>query len=127
MYQDVTYRSEALKAEFETPEIMIEGTDRVYFKNLYFYFDNTGVNQFDVLVTTDSSKTNRGLVSYQGGFYDSNFYDDEFYFTGEEEEDYKVMHLNEYGQWLRIKITTEQLINFKGCRLTGNRITNKEA
>ena len=127
MYQDVTYRSESLKAEFETPEIMIEGTDRVYFKNLYFYFDNTGVNQFDVLVTTDSRKTNRGLVSYQGGFYDSSVYDDEFYFTGEEEEDYKVMHLNEYGQWLRIKITTEQLINFKGWRLTGNRITNKEA
>lgn len=127
MYQDITYRSEALKAQFETPEIMVQGTDRVYFKNLYFYFDNTGINQFDVLVTTDSSKTNRGVVSYQGGFYDSNFYDDEFYFTGEEEEDYKVMHLNEYGQWLRIKITTEQLINFKGWRLTGNRITNKEA
>jgi len=126
MYQDVTYRSEPLKAEFETPEIMVDGTDRVFFRKLHFYFDNTGVNQFDVLVTTDSKKTNRGVVSYEGGFYDSNFYDSEFYFTGDEEDDYKVMHINEYGQWLRIKITTEQLINFKGWRLTGNLISNKE-
>jgi len=125
MYVDAQYRNEDITAFFETPELAV-GTDNKHYKELFLYFDKSGTNTFNILATINSSDTKTATVSYIGGVYDATYYDEDFYLTADDDEDYRVMHIDRYGRWMRFRLTTTTSVVFRGFKLEGRALTNKE-
>ena len=65
-------------------------------------------------------------MTYDGAYYADDNYDEDYYETTDDEEDYKVMHIDRYGKWLRFKLSTTNQVVFRGWRLEGRAITGKE-
>lgn len=118
MYNAITYRGEELTAFFETPEIAV-GTERKFFKNLYIYYDKSGSNTLTALATIDSTKTVTATITYDGAYYDFDYFDEDYYETTEDEEDYKVVYINKYANWMRFKVSTQTQAIIKGWKLEG--------
>jgi len=118
MYNAITYRGEEITAFFETPEIAV-GTDRKFFKNLYIYYDKSGSNTLTALATIDSTKTVTATITYDGAYYDFDYFDEDYYETTEDEEDYKVVYINKYANWMRFKVSTQTQAIIKGWKLEG--------
>jgi hypothetical protein len=118
MYNAITYRGEEITAFFETPEIAV-GTERKFFKNLYIYYDKSGSNTLTALATIDSTKTVTATITYDGAYYDFDYYDEDYFETTEDEEDYKVVYINKYANWMRFKISTQTQAIIKGWKLEG--------
>lgn len=118
MYNAITYRGEELTAFFETPEIAV-GTERKFFKNLYIYYDKSGTNTLTALATIDSTKTVTATITYDGAYYDFDYFDEDYYETTEDEEDYKVIYINKYANWMRFKVSTQTQAIIKGWKLEG--------
>jgi hypothetical protein len=125
MYVDTKYRNEDITAFFETPELAV-GTSNKHYRELYLFYDKSGSNTFDILATINSTGTKRATVSYIGGVYDSDIYDSDYYLTSDDDEDYKVMHIDRYGRWMRFKLTTTTSVIFRGYKLDGRALSNKE-
>lgn len=118
MYNDLTYRGQELTAFFETPEIAV-GTEVKFYKNLYIYYDKSGANTLTALATVDSTKTISATITYDGAYYDFDYYDEDYFETTEDEEDYKVVYINKYANWMRFKISTQTQAIIKGWKLEG--------
>ncbi len=118
MYNSITYRGEEITAFFETPEIAV-GTERKFFKNLYIYYDKSGTNTLTALATIDSTKTVTATITYDGAYYDFDYFDEDYYETTEDEEDYKVIYINKYANWMRFKVSTQTQAIIKGWKLEG--------
>jgi len=118
IYNAITYRGEELTAFFETPEIAV-GTERKFFKNLYIYYDKSGTNTLTALATIDSTKTVTATITYDGAYYDFDYFDEDYYETTEDEEDYKVIYINKYANWMRFKVSTQTQAIIKGWKLEG--------
>jgi hypothetical protein len=118
MYNALTYRGEELTAFFETPEIAV-GTEQKFYKNLYIYYDKSGSNTLTALATVDSTKTVTATITYDGAYYDFDYFDEDYYETTEDEEDYKVVYINKYANWMRFKISTQTQAIIKGWKLEG--------
>lgn len=118
MYNAITYRGEEITAFFETPEIAV-GTERKFFKNLYIYYDKSGSNTLTALATIDSTKTVTATITYDGAYYDFDYFDEDYYETTEDEEDYKVVYINKYANWMRFKVSTQTQAIIKGWKLEG--------
>lgn len=118
MYNALTYRGEELTAFFETPEIAV-GTEVKFYKNLYIYYDKSGANTLTALATVDSTKTISATITYDGAYYDFDYYDEDYFETTEDEEDYKVVYINKYANWMRFKISTQTQAIIKGWKLEG--------
>lgn len=123
MYNAITYRGEELTAFFETPEIAV-GTERKFFKNLYIYYDKSGSNTLTALATIDSTKTVTATITYDGAYYDFDYFDEDYYETTEDEEDYKVVYINKYANWMRFKVSTQTQAIIKGWKLEGRVVGN---
>jgi hypothetical protein len=123
MYNAITYRGEELTAFFETPEIAV-GTERKFFKNLYIYYDKSGSNTLTALATIDSTKTVTATITYDGAYYDFDYFDEDYYETTEDEEDYKVVYINKYANWMRFKVSTQTQAIIKGWKLEGRVVEN---
>ena len=118
MYNALTYRGEELTAFFETPEIAV-GTEQKFYKNLYIYYDKSGSNTLTATATIDSTKTVTATITYDGAYYDFDYFDEDYYETTEDEEDYKVVYINKYANWMRFKISTQTQAIIKGWKLEG--------
>lgn len=118
MYNALTYRGQELTAFFETPEIAV-GTEQKFYKNLYIYYDKSGANTLTALATVDSTKTISATITYDGAYYDFDYYDEDYFETTEDEEDYKVVYINKYANWMRFKISTQTQAIIKGWKLEG--------
>jgi len=118
MYNALTYRGEQLTAFFETPEIAV-GTEQKFYKNLYVYYDKSGSNTLTATATIDSTKTVTATITYDGAYYDFDYYDEDYFETTEDEEDYKVVYINKYANWMRFKISTQTQAIIKGWKLEG--------
>ena len=123
MYNAITYRGEEITAFFETPEIAV-GTERKFFKNLYIYYDKSGSNTLTALATIDSTKTVTATITYDGAYYDFDYFDEDYYETTEDEEDYKVVYINKYANWMRFKVSTQTQAIIKGWKLEGRVVGN---
>ena len=119
MYNALTYRGEELTALFETPEIAV-GTDQKFSKNLYIYYDNSGSNTVDVLATIDSTKKINGTITYEGAHFNAQHFNPDHFLANEDEEDYKVVYINKYANWMRFKVTTQTQAIIKGWKIEGN-------
>lgn len=118
MYQDLTYRSEVVESYIETPEISV-GTEKKFLHKLYVYFDNIGSATVSTTVTIDNNRVINTNFSFDGGYYDPEYYDPEYYQTTDDEQDYKVININRYGQWMRVKLSTTDQSKIKGWKLVG--------
>lgn len=125
MYNDTQYRGEEITAYFETPEIAVGVKDK-YFKSLFVYYDKSGSTTFNLIATINSTNTKNATVSYDGAYYSDDYYDEDYYETTDDEEDYKVMHIDSYGKWMRFKLSTTNQVVFRGWLLEGRAITGKE-
>jgi hypothetical protein len=118
MYNSLTYRDEELTAFFETPEIAV-GTEKKFYKNLYVYYDKSGTNTLTVTATIDSTKTITDTINYDGAYYDSDYFDENYFQTTDDEEDYNVIYINKYANWMRFKVSTNTQAVIKGWKLQG--------
>ena len=121
MYNSLTYRGEELTGFFETPEIAV-GTDKKFYKNLYLYYDNTGSNTLTVLATIDSVKKINASITYEGAHFNYQHFNPDHFLANEDEEDYKVVYINRYANWMRFKISTQTQAIIKGWKLEGRGI-----
>lgn len=118
MYNALTYRGEELTAFFETPEIAV-GTEKKFYKNLYVYYDKSGTNTLTVTATIDSTKIITATITYDGAYYDSDYFDENYFQTTDDEEDYNVIYINKYANWMRFKVSTNTQAVIKGWKLEG--------
>ena len=75
----------------------------------------------------DATALNSEIV-FNGGDFDSSSYDFLDYDTiNANSEDYRTIYINKYGRWLQVQIDCESgSFGFKGMKLIGNTISNKE-
>lgn len=125
MYDDVNYRGENITAFLETPDLVSDNNSK-YFQNLYVHYDETGTNQLDVLVTVNNDQIREATVNYTGSFYEFEFYDPDYYLSSDDNESYKLVHIDRYGKHIRIKITCQTMSTIRGFKLEGRIISNKE-
>lgn len=118
MYNDLTYRGEELTGFFETPEIAV-GTEQKFYKNLYINYDNSGTNTLSVTATIDSTKKVNGTITYEGAHFNSEHFNPEHFLANDDEEDYKVVYINKYANWMRFKVSTQTQAIIKGWKVEG--------
>lgn len=121
MYNALNYRGEELTGFFETPEIAV-GTEKKFYKNLYINYDNSGTNTLSVTATIDSTKKVNGTITYEGANFNSEHFNPEHFLANEDEEDYKVVYINKYANWMRFKVTTQTQAIIRGWKLQGRAI-----
>lgn len=128
MYNSVTYKGQSVTATLTSADLAA-GEDVKYFSEIHFFFVNGSGAKIDVqaVVEDNINQPITGSFNLTGGVYDPNFYDPQFYESGESGEDYKVLHVNQFGRWIQFKITvTEGIFLFRGARLVGQYSLNKE-
>ena len=127
MYINEQYRSEDLASTFETPELLVS-SDYKFFKGLYVYYGNSGDVTVNVITTPDdnSDLSSTSSFSYTGDGFDANYYNSTYYETSTNVDSYKYIHINQYARWIRFRFTTNNRFNFRGLKLVGRTITNKE-
>jgi hypothetical protein len=118
MYNALTYRGEELTGFFETPEIAV-GTEQKFYKNLYINYDNSGTNTLSVTATIDSTKKINGTITYEGAHFNSQHFNPEHFLANDDEEDYKVVYINKYANWMRFKVSTQTQAIIKGWKVEG--------
>lgn len=118
MYNALNYRGEELTAFFETPEIAV-GNEQKFFKNLYINYSNSGENTLTVLATIDSTKKINATMTFEGAHFNSQHFNPDHFLANDDEEDYKVVYINKYGNWMRFKISTQTQAIIRGWKLDG--------
>ena len=118
MYNALTYRGEQLTGFFETPEIGV-GTEKKFYKNLYINYENSGTNTLTVTATIDSTKKVNGTITYEGAHFNSQHFNPEHFLANDDEEDYKVVHIHKYANWMRFKVSTQTQAIIKGWKVEG--------
>ncbi len=118
MYQSDTYRGENIKAYLEIPEIAAT-EDFKLFSKLFIYYDKDGNNTVNINVTINSVRTKEGSFSYEGAAFSFDDFDENDFETNDDEEDYNVFYINQYGRWIRFRIETESQLSFRGWKILG--------
>jgi hypothetical protein len=128
MYQNTLYRSEPVIAEFETPELLTDNQYK-YFHEIHFYYGNSGTLTTNITITPDNNSDLAKQCSFalQSDGFDSAYFDPAYFKTITNIDDYKVLHVGMYARWLRIRVTSNGKLNFRGYRLVFKIINNKEA
>jgi len=127
-YQDVQYRGENVIASLETPNLQTSEEVK-FFKELHIYYNNASKNKIDVTITVESQIDNQIEIQIEidGGSFDPKFFSTDDFETSEDQEDYKVIYINQYGRWIEFKLSSEEgNIGYRGYRLVGRRVSNKE-
>ena len=127
MYADTLYRTEAVTSEFETPGLLADNQYKD-FKELHFYYGNSGVSNINLIVTPDNNANLSKVVSFaiQSDGFDSNYFDSTYFKTTTDEDAYKVLHIDMTARWLTIRVNSNGLINFRGYRLVLKQLNNQE-
>jgi hypothetical protein len=118
MYQSDTYRGETIKAYLEIPEIAAT-EDFKLFSKLFIYYDKDGDNTVNINVTINSVRTKEGSFNYEGAAFSFDDFDENDFETNDDEEDYNVFYINQYGRWIRFRLETESQLSFRGWKILG--------
>lgn len=135
MYSSNTYRNKKLKSKLEFP---YWGTSEElkYFKEIHIYYQKNSDIDFDVTVNLDGRnvpsllRNGNGkvkVVDKTGGDYDDRYFGKYYYESKNNTEDYKVIYVNKYANWLKVTIeSNDKPLNFRGMRIVYEKVSNKE-
>ena len=128
MYSSNVYRNKKIKAKLEFP---YWGTSEElkYFKEIHIYYQKNSDVDFDVTVNLDNrtkiKQTN--VTDETGGDYDDRYFGKYYYESKNNTEDYRVIYINKYANWLKVTIeSNDKPLNFRGMRIVYQKVTNKE-
>lgn len=128
MYSSNVYRNKKIKARLEFP---YWGTSEElkYFKEIHIYYQKNSDIDFDVTVNLDNrtkiKQTN--VTDETGGDYDDRYFGKYYYESKNNTEDYRVIYINKYANWLKVTIeSNEKPLNFRGMRIIYQKVSNKE-
>ena len=128
MYSSNVYRNKKIKARLEFP---YWGTSEElkYFKEIHIYYQKNSDVDFDVTVNLDN-RTNikqTNVTDETGGDYDDRYFGKYYYESKNNTEDYRVIYINKYANWLKVTIeSNDKPLNFRGMRIVYQKVTNKE-
>jgi hypothetical protein len=127
MYRNEKYRNENFDSSFETGEILVNDTYK-YFNNLIVYFGNSGDVTVSITITPESNSDLAQNVNFsiESDGYDPTYYNSTYYETASNVDDYKVAHINKYAKWIRLRMFSSNRFNFRGYKLIGQQLSNKE-
>ena len=128
MYSSEKYRNKNVKAKLEFP---YWGTSEElkYFKEIHIYYAKSSDIKFDVTVNLDNrTQIKTTTVSDKtGGDYDDRYFSGYYYEAKNNTEDYRVIYVNKYANWLKVIIeSNENPLYFRGMRIIYNKVSNKE-
>ena len=128
MYSSNVYRNKKIKAKLEFP---YWGTSEElkYFKEIHIYYQKNSDVDFDVTVNLDNrtkiKQTN--VTDETGGDYDDRYFGKYYYESKNNTEDYRVIYINKYANWLKVTIeSNDKPLNFRGMRIIYQKVSNKE-
>lgn len=128
MYSSNVYRNKKIKAKLEFP---YWGTSEElkYFKEIHIYYQKNSDVDFDVTVNLDNrtkiKQTN--VTDETGGDYDDRYFGKYYYDSKNNTEDYRVIYINKYANWLKVTIeSNDKPLNFRGMRIVYQKVSNKE-
>lgn len=127
MYRNEKYRNENFDSSFETGEILVNDTYK-YFNNLIVYFGNSGDVTVSITITPESNSDLAQNVNFsiESDGYNPTYYNSTYYETASNVDDYKVAHINKYAKWIRLRMFSSNRFNFRGYKLIGQQLSNKE-
>lgn len=128
MYSSNVYRGKNLKSKLEFP---YWGTSEElkYFKEIHIYYQKNSEIDFDVTVNLDNGTLVKkvNVTDKTGGDYDDRYFQKYFYESKNDTEDYRVIYVNKYANWLKVTIeSNDKPLNFRGMRIVYQKVTNKE-
>ena len=136
MYSSDIYRNKKIKSKLEFP---YWGTSEElkYFKEIHIYYQKNSDIEFDVKVNLDGIVQNTPslqgkegivhVVDKTGGDYDDRYFGKYFYESKNNTEDYRIIYVNKYANWLKVIIeSNDKPLNFRGMRIIYQKVTNKE-
>ena len=128
MYKEVLYRNEPVIAEFETPELLTDNQYK-YFHEIHFYYGNSGTLTTNITITPDNNSDLSQQCSFEikSDGFDPTYFNSTYFKTVTNVDDYKVLHVGKYARWLRMRVTSNGKLNFRGYRIVFKIINNKEA
>lgn len=128
MYSTNVYRNKKIKSKLEFP---YWGTSEElkYFKEIHIYYQKNSDIDFDVTVNLDNrtqvKQTN--VTDKTGGDYDDRYFGKYYYESKNNTEDYRVIYVNKYANWLKVTIeSNDKPLNFRGLRIVYQKVSNKE-
>lgn len=128
MYSSNEYRGKKLKSKLEFP---YWGTSEElkYFKEIHIYYQKNSDIEFTVKVDLDNKTQamTTKVSDLSGGDYDDRYFSQYYYESENDTEDYRVIYVNKYANWLKVTIeSNDKPLNFRGMRIVYNKVTNKE-
>lgn len=128
MYSSNMYRNKNIKCKLEFP---YWGTSEElkYFKEIHIYYQKNSDIDFDVKVNLDNRTEIKQMhvTDDTGGDYDDRYFAKYFYESKNNTEDYRVIYVNKYANWLKVTIeSNEKPLNFRGMRIVYQKVSNKE-
>lgn len=128
MYSDNMYRNQPVKSKLEFPFWGVS-EELKYFKEIHIYYQKNSDIDFKVTVNFDDGTVidNFEIEDKSGGDYDSRYFSQYFFKTQDNTEDYRVLYINKYSNWVKVTIeSNEKPLNFRGMRILYDKVTNKE-
>lgn len=128
MYSSNIYRDKKVRSKLEFP---YWGTSEElkYFKEIHIYYQKNSDIDFDVTINLDNGTTIKqvNVTDKTGGDYDDRYFQKYFYESKNDTEDYRVIYVNKYANWLKVTIeSNDKPLNFRGMRIVYQQVSNKE-
>ena len=128
MYSINEYRGVKIKSRLEFP---FWGTSEElkYFKEIHIYYQKNSYIDFDVTVNLDNRTELKqvNVTDNTGGDYDDRYFSKYSYEAKNNTDDYKVIYVNKYANWLKVVIeSNDKPLNFRGMRIVYQKVSNKE-
>lgn len=128
MYSANEYRGKKVKSKLEFP-FWGTGEELKYFKEIHIYYLKNSDVDFDVTVNLDNRTqlTTTRVADSTGGDFDDRYFSQYFYEKQNNTEDYRVIYVNKYANWLKVIIeSNDKPLNFRGMRIIFEKVSNKE-
>ena len=130
MYSSNIYRGKKIKSRLEFP---YWGTSEElkYFKEIHIYYQKNSDIDFNVTINLDGNgQQTEGTINVTdktGGDYDNRYFGKYYYETKSNTDDYRVIYVNKYANWLKVIIeSNDKPLNFRGMRVVYQNVSNKE-
>jgi hypothetical protein len=127
MYSGQDIYGQSYTSSIESADLMVSESIK-FFTELRLYFSNVTSDPMEVTVTIESKNDSKESfqLNMDGGYYDSRYFDMSFYEGSDDDIDYRVIHINNYGRWISFDIKATDILKFRGYRLLAREISNKE-
>lgn len=125
-YVGAKYRNEDVYSYIQSGQIIVS-SDFKYIKDFYIFFATSG-NKIQLTIKIDGSYNDQIYTEFnlgEGNFYSNDFSSDCFY-TSDNIEDYRSVHIDRWARWVEYKIESNKPIDFKGFKFDFGEVENYE-